>query len=81
MFLFRKLGDGLFLNCCKEVSKDFPNIEFNDMIIDNASMQVSQALLYHSLPNKCTVCITFHVSIPIFENSVDPGQLASDEAS
>ena len=37
----RKLGDGLFLNCCREVSKDYPDIEFNDMIIDNASMQVS----------------------------------------
>ena len=45
MYLFRKLGDGLFLNCCKEVSKDFPDIEFNDMIIDNASMQVSQGSL------------------------------------
>lgn len=35
-----KLGDGLFLNCCREVSKDYPEIEFNDMIIDNASMQM-----------------------------------------
>ncbi|WAR25223.1 IDH3G-like protein, partial [Mya arenaria] len=35
-----KLGDGLFLNCCREVSKLYPTIEFNDMIIDNASMQV-----------------------------------------
>lgn len=39
----RKLGDGLFLECCREVSKDYPNIEFNDLIIDNASMQVSVA--------------------------------------
>ncbi|XP_045164560.2 isocitrate dehydrogenase [NAD] subunit gamma, mitochondrial-like isoform X2 [Mercenaria mercenaria] len=35
-----KLGDGLFLNCCRNVSKDYPEIEFNDMIIDNASMQM-----------------------------------------
>ncbi|KAH9518924.1 Isocitrate dehydrogenase [NAD] subunit gamma 1, mitochondrial [Bulinus truncatus] len=35
-----KLGDGLFLSCCKEVAKDYPNIEFNDLIIDNASMQM-----------------------------------------
>ncbi|XP_052782096.1 isocitrate dehydrogenase [NAD] subunit gamma, mitochondrial-like isoform X2 [Mya arenaria] len=35
-----KLGDGLFLNCCREVSKLYPTIEFNDMIIDNASMQM-----------------------------------------
>ncbi|XP_060571651.1 isocitrate dehydrogenase [NAD] subunit gamma, mitochondrial-like [Ruditapes philippinarum] len=35
-----KLGDGLFLNCCRNVAKDYPEIEFNDMIIDNASMQM-----------------------------------------
>ncbi|XP_013062486.2 isocitrate dehydrogenase [NAD] subunit gamma, mitochondrial-like isoform X2 [Biomphalaria glabrata] len=35
-----KLGDGLFLQCCKEVSKEYPNIDFNDLIIDNASMQM-----------------------------------------
>lgn len=37
-----KLGDGLFLNVCKEVSKDYESsgIKFNDMIVDNASMQV-----------------------------------------
>ncbi|KAL4226786.1 Isocitrate dehydrogenase [NAD] subunit gamma 1 [Mactra antiquata] len=35
-----KLGDGLFLNCCRNVSEDYPDIEFNDMIIDNASMQM-----------------------------------------
>ena len=38
----RKLADGLFLESCREVSKDYPNIEFTDMIIDNASMQVRQ---------------------------------------
>jgi len=35
-----KMGDGLFLQCCKEVSRDYPDIEFNDLIIDNASMQM-----------------------------------------
>ena len=40
VLFFRKLGDGLFLNCCRTVAEDYPEIEFNDMIIDNASMQV-----------------------------------------
>jgi len=35
-----KLSDGLFLQCCADVSKDYPDIEFNDLIIDNASMQM-----------------------------------------
>ncbi|MCX6623682.1 MAG: isocitrate dehydrogenase (NAD(+)) [Acidobacteria bacterium] len=35
-----KLGDGLFLKCCREVSKDYPEIEYREMIVDNASMQM-----------------------------------------
>ncbi|PFX23565.1 isocitrate dehydrogenase [NAD] subunit gamma, mitochondrial-like isoform X1 [Stylophora pistillata] len=35
-----KLGDGLFLRCCGEVSKSYPDIEFNSMIIDNCCMQL-----------------------------------------
>jgi len=35
-----KLADGLFLDCCKEVSRDFPDIEFNSMIVDNTCMQL-----------------------------------------
>lgn len=35
-----KLGDGLFLRCCEEVSKSYPDIEFNSMIIDNCCMQL-----------------------------------------
>jgi len=35
-----KLGDGLFLKCCTEISKLYPNIEFEAMIVDNACMQL-----------------------------------------
>lgn len=35
-----KLGDGLFLETCKEVSKLYPKIEFESMIIDNCCMQL-----------------------------------------
>ncbi|KAK4292218.1 hypothetical protein Pmani_034993 [Petrolisthes manimaculis] len=35
-----KLGDGLFLRQCEEVSAMYPNIEFNNMIIDNCTMQM-----------------------------------------
>ncbi|KAJ3161800.1 isocitrate dehydrogenase (NAD(+)) idh1 [Geranomyces michiganensis] len=37
-----KLGDGLFLNTCREVAKRYESsgIQFNDMIVDNASMQL-----------------------------------------
>ncbi len=35
-----KLSDGLFLNCCRDVAKDFPSIEFKDTIIDACCMQL-----------------------------------------
>ncbi|KAI9594965.1 isocitrate dehydrogenase, NAD-dependent [Syncephalis fuscata] len=37
-----KLGDGLFLNTCRNVAKEYSasGIEFNDMIVDNAAMQL-----------------------------------------
>ena len=35
-----KLTDGLFLNVFREVAKDFQDIESNDVIIDNACMQL-----------------------------------------
>lgn len=35
-----KQGDGLFLNCCKEVASLYPNISFEPMIVDNTSMQL-----------------------------------------
>merc|ERR1719369_448588 len=35
-----KLGDGLFLRSCEEISKLYPNIVFDKMIVDNACMQM-----------------------------------------
>merc|ERR1712142_479184 len=35
-----KLGDGLFLKSCTEVAKMYPNIQFDNMIVDNCSMQM-----------------------------------------
>jgi len=35
-----KLGDGLFLRSCEEISKLYPDIKFNNMIVDNCCMQM-----------------------------------------
>ncbi|KAI5095967.1 isocitrate dehydrogenase [NAD] subunit gamma, mitochondrial, partial [Silurus meridionalis] len=35
-----KLGDGLFLQCCKEVASGYPDIAFDSMIVDNTTMQL-----------------------------------------
>jgi len=36
----QKLSDGEFLNCCRTVSKDYTDIIYNEMIVDNCSMQL-----------------------------------------
>jgi isocitrate dehydrogenase (NAD+) len=35
-----KLSDGLFLRCCREVAERHPNIEYKELIVDNAAMQL-----------------------------------------
>jgi len=35
-----KVGDGLFLQSCEAVSKMYPDIEYNNIIIDNCAMQL-----------------------------------------
>ncbi len=37
-----KLTDGLFLEAAQQVARDYPQIEFNDRIIDNICMQLVQ---------------------------------------
>jgi isocitrate dehydrogenase (NAD+) len=35
-----KLSDGLFLDCVRRVSRDYPEIEYEEMIVDNSCMQL-----------------------------------------
>jgi isocitrate dehydrogenase (NAD+) len=35
-----KLADGLFLNCARQVAKRYPGIRYDEMIVDNACMQL-----------------------------------------
>jgi isocitrate dehydrogenase (NAD+) len=35
-----KLSDGLFLDCCRAVAKDYPEIVYDEMIVDNCCMQL-----------------------------------------
>jgi isocitrate dehydrogenase (NAD+) len=35
-----KLSDGLFLKCCREVASQYPEIQYNELIVDNACMQM-----------------------------------------
>jgi isocitrate dehydrogenase (NAD+) len=35
-----KRADGLFLDCCRAVAKDYPALEYRELIVDNACMQL-----------------------------------------
>jgi isocitrate dehydrogenase (NAD+) len=35
-----KLSDGLFLNCARQVARRYPRIEYGELIVDNACMQL-----------------------------------------
>jgi isocitrate dehydrogenase (NAD+) len=35
-----KLADGLFLRCCREVAERHPGVEYKELIVDNAAMQL-----------------------------------------
>jgi len=35
-----KLGDGLFLKCCRHTAAEFPEIAYRELIVDNACMQL-----------------------------------------
>jgi isocitrate dehydrogenase (NAD+) len=35
-----KLSDGLFLKCCRQTAAQFPEIVYNELIVDNACMQL-----------------------------------------
>ena len=35
-----KLSDGLFLDCARKVAKEFPEIEFKEILVDNLCMQL-----------------------------------------
>lgn len=36
-----KLGDGLFLQCCREVASRYPQITLEGMVVDNTTMQLA----------------------------------------
>jgi len=35
-----KMSDGLFLKCCRHVASQYPEVQYNELIVDNACMQL-----------------------------------------
>lgn len=59
----RKLGDGLFLQCCREVASGYPDISFDAMIVDNTTMQVTEALFANDKSvDYCSISVTLLIA-------------------
>lgn len=37
-----KRADGLFLECCREVAQQYPNIQYEEMLIDTCAAHLAQ---------------------------------------
>ena len=57
-----KLTDGLFLQVCTDVAKEFPGIEFKQIIVDNACMQMA------SKPQQFDVLLTPNLNGNLIDN-------------
>ena len=60
-----KLGDGLFLECCREAAARYPDVKYEEMVIDNAMLYMAQN------PARCDLLVMPHLY----------GDIASDLAA
>ncbi|EFC42166.1 isocitrate dehydrogenase [Naegleria gruberi] len=56
-----KKSDGLFIECCKQVAKEYPDIQYSELIVDNAVMQLVKNP--HSFDNSVVVTPNLYGSI------------------
>ena len=40
LIIYRKMSDGMFLSACREVSKDFPDVKYDEDLLDRVCLQV-----------------------------------------
>ena len=40
-FIFRRLSDGLFLQCCREASEKNPDIQYQEVFLDTTCLNVN----------------------------------------
>jgi isocitrate dehydrogenase len=54
-----KLSDGLFLRCCRRVAREYREIRYDELIVDNAAMQ-----LVTSFNRGLTDAVIRHLELP-----------------
>jgi hypothetical protein len=43
------MSDGLFLECCNEVAKKYPSIQYESMLLDQACLKVYYSYYYSAI--------------------------------
>ena len=51
MLWHRKMSDGMFLSACREVAKEFPDVAYDEDLLDRVCLQVSTLPLCRAWPN------------------------------
>ena len=54
IYLHRKMSDGLFLQCCREVAEENRDIQFRELYLDTVCLNVSLFFFFLSFFHSCT---------------------------
>jgi isocitrate dehydrogenase (NAD+) len=50
LITYRKMSDGMFLSACREISKDFPDVAYDEDLLDRVCLQVILFLAFPAIP-------------------------------
>lgn len=45
-FLYRRMSDGLFLQCCRQVAEKHPSIKYEEMYLDTVCLKVKKIPIF-----------------------------------
>lgn len=55
--MFRKMSDGMFLSACREVAKDFPDVAYDEDLLDRVCLKVCKSVTGYTWS-----CVDLHPS-------------------
>lgn len=61
LFTFRRMSDGMFLRACRELAAEYPNIKYDEDLLDRVCLRVVQDPAPYAdrvmvMPNVCILC-------------------------
>lgn len=59
------MSDGMFLSACRQVAKEFPEIAYDEDLLDRACLQVRLIRLYRCIHDVLNIRLDYAKSSPI----------------